>query len=70
MNCEGMTCVQKDIKWITELTSLQNFARRRRRVIVAAADVGHALIKAGSGPAQDAILQGDRKAFSTDINHP
>lgn len=41
----------------------------RRGVIVAAADVGHALIKAGSGPAQDAILQGDRKPFSVDINH-
>lgn len=40
-------------------------------VIVAAADAGHTLVKAvGCGPEQDAILQGDRKPFSSAINHP
>lgn len=38
-------------------------------VIAAADNVGHALIKAGCRPAQDAILQGDRKPFRVDINH-
>lgn len=38
-------------------------------VIVAADNVGHALFKAGCRPAQDAILQGDRKPFRVDINH-
>lgn len=45
-----------------------NFACRGC-VIVAADNVGHALIKAGCRPAQDAILQGDRKPFRVDINH-
>lgn len=56
----------KWIKCIREFTS--NFACRRR-VIVATADVGDALIKTGSEPAQDAILRGNRKPFSIDINH-
>lgn len=66
LNCEEWH-VCKEIKWITEFTLFQILPVVVLLLLLA--DVGHTLIKVGFGPAQDAKLQGDRKPFSTDINH-